>query len=521
MSKRSRAAVKKMQPAPGGVSIRMYRQGLGDCFLLAFDRGKTQAPFYMLIDCGVILGTKDPATIMTRVAEDICETTNCRLDLLVVTHEHWDHLSGFVEARDVFFNKLKGNIGACWMGWTEKPDEDVALQIQGDRRRRALALQAFAAHYQQSSSVSFEAAGQVDALLAFHGLGAAKNGGSTTDAMRNVREIFEREPDYLKPGGEPIELTGLPGVRFFVLGPPIDPKDIRKIRPSTVTPETYHRFDRLTFNAESAFFAAALGSSAAGLFEDPVAMERQSRPFSDCDSISEHRVLITKGRPSPQRELSDVAYLRHLYKGRKRSWRTIDQDWLSTAAVLALQLDNLTNNTSLALAIQLCDGKVLLFPGDAQVGSWLSWQKLSWQLNDGLGRREMKVGELLAKTVFYKVSHHGSHNATLRDLGLRLMTSEELVAMIPVDEKVARNTKHWDMPFAPLLRDLRRRARQRVMQVGLLKGQKQIRTRGPKNVSAAVWRRFRDSSHEDPLFWQYDVTPLPESQRRRMRIGGA
>jgi hypothetical protein len=510
-----------MQPPPGGVSIRMYRQGLGDCFLLAFDRGKTERPFHMLIDCGVILGTKDPATIMKRVVEDVCETTDSYLDLLVVTHEHWDHLSGFVEARDVFFNKLQGNIGACWMGWTEKPDEDIALQIQGDRRRRALALQAFAAHYQQSSSVPFEAAGQVNALLAFHGLGAAKTAGTTTEALENVRKIFEGEPEYLKPGGEPIELTGLPGVRFFVLGPPVDPKDIRKVRPSTVTPETYHRFDRLTFNAESAFFAAALGGNAQTLFEDPAAMERQSRPFSDRESIAEHRVLGTKNRASATGELSDVDYLRHLYKGRKQGWRTIDQDWLNTAAVLALQLDNLTNNTSLALAIQLCDGKVLLFPGDAQVGSWLSWHKLSWQLNDGSAKREMKITELLSQTVFYKVSHHGSHNATLRDLGLRLMTSEELVAMIPVDEKVARNTKHWDMPFGPLLRDLRRRARQRVMQVALLKGQKQIRSRGPDSVSPALWKRFRDSVQEDPLFWQYNIAPLPESQRRRARVGGA
>jgi len=39
---------------------------------------------------------------------------------------------------------------------------------------------------------------------------------------------------------------------------------------------------------------------------------------------------------------------------------------------MALQLDNDTNNTSVALAIEFTDsGKVLLFPADAQVGSWL------------------------------------------------------------------------------------------------------------------------------------------------------
>ena len=36
----------------------MYRQGLGDCFLLAFATGGRR-PFYVLIDCGVLLGTPD------------------------------------------------------------------------------------------------------------------------------------------------------------------------------------------------------------------------------------------------------------------------------------------------------------------------------------------------------------------------------------------------------------------------------------------------------------------------------
>ena len=44
---------------------------------------------------------------------------------------------------------------------------------------------------------------------------------------------------------------------------------------------------------------------------------------------------------------------------------------------------------------------------------------------------------LLARTVLYKVGHHASHNATLREKGLELMQSDELVAMIPVDEEQA------------------------------------------------------------------------------------
>jgi len=46
-------------------------------------------------------------------------------------------------------------------------------------------------------------------------------------------------------------------------------------------------------------------------------------------------------------------------------------------------LQSATNNTSLVLAIELEDGDVMLFAGDAQVGNWLSWQDLTWTLPAG------------------------------------------------------------------------------------------------------------------------------------------
>lgn len=75
----------------------------------------------------------------------------------------------------------------------------------------------------------------------------------------------------------------------------------------------------------------------------------------------------------------------------------------------------------LAIAIELVEsGKVLLFPGDAQFGNWNSWKRLKWtiQLADGTSK-EVLIDDLLKRTVFYKVGHHGSHNATLRKSGLK------------------------------------------------------------------------------------------------------
>ena len=102
-----------------------------------------------------------------------------------------------------------------------------------------------------------------------------------------------------------------------------------------------------------------------------------------------------------------------------QSWRRIDEDWLGSAAQFALNLDSATNNTSLVLAIELSPGgEVLLFPADAQVGNWLSWQKVQWSLD---GNKTVTATDLLKRTVFYKVGHHGSHNATLREHGLELI----------------------------------------------------------------------------------------------------
>src|SRR5436190_12433303 len=48
------------------VRIRMYRHGLGDCFLLSFPNpgGKD---VHVMIDCGVVLGTSEPDAVMKKV----------------------------------------------------------------------------------------------------------------------------------------------------------------------------------------------------------------------------------------------------------------------------------------------------------------------------------------------------------------------------------------------------------------------------------------------------------------------
>jgi hypothetical protein len=128
------------------------------------------------------------------------------------------------------------------------------------------------------------------------------------------------------------------------------------------------------------------------------------------------------------------------------AWRRIDGDWLDVSTELALQLDSATNNTSLVLAIELAGGDVLLFAADAQVGNWESWQDLHWTVHDNT----VTGPDLLKRTIFYKVGHHGSHNATLREHGLEMM--EKLrIAAIPVDHVMAVKKRWGQMPLPALV----------------------------------------------------------------------
>ena len=113
--------------------VRMYRQGLGDCFLISLPRtdGGTR-PFYVMIDCGVVLGTPNPAAIMKQVLDSIVQETGGAIDLLIATHEHWDHLSGFVQAKDIVRQADEGRTGLARLD--RGPDRRIDQEAEGGKR---------------------------------------------------------------------------------------------------------------------------------------------------------------------------------------------------------------------------------------------------------------------------------------------------------------------------------------------------------------------------------------------------
>jgi len=185
-------------------------------------------------------------------------------------------------------------------------------------------------------------------------------------------------------------------------------------------------------------------------------------------------------------------------------WRQIEADWTAAAESLALDLDSHTNNTCLVLAIELVKSKkVLLFPGDAQVGNWLSWQDRNWTVKEEGGSTKVTGPDLLRRTVFYKVGHHGSHNATLRGAGLEQMESEDLVAFIPVFEEQALKNRWKAMPFKPLVARLKDKTGGRVVQSDPQVAPVTARSLG--NLAQQQRSAFIADLDTQPLYYEYTV----------------
>jgi hypothetical protein len=105
-----------------GLRVRMYRVGFGDFFLLSVPHGGER--LHILIDCGV--HQVDIQSIGDAVS-DMAEECGGKLALVVMTHRHADHISGFGKCAEIF-EKIK--VEAVWMPWFENPNEREAVRAQ-------------------------------------------------------------------------------------------------------------------------------------------------------------------------------------------------------------------------------------------------------------------------------------------------------------------------------------------------------------------------------------------------------
>jgi hypothetical protein len=347
------------------VRVRMYRPGFGDCFLVSF--GANGEEKHVLIDFGAHMhgeiGTMDG------IMENIETTTDKKLALIVSSHAHRDHISGFGKfaARFADFE-----VEEVWLPWTDNPKNKKAAALQ----KKHLALYD---KLDRHLRVALKATDNDPKFAA--ALNALNNLRGNEKAMTELRRGFGTgaEARFLKAGDSFTKVAKVAGLSADVLSPPED--------------TTF--FSRMDPPADQQFLTSP-GFSADAL-----------RPFPNYEirkRDADYKAIVKDGQP--------IVAAGEL--------KTLEELAEAPADRLALALDSVRNNTSLVILFRF-QGKTLLFPGDAQWGNWQSW----------IGSDESK--QLIGEIDFFKVAHHGSENATpvdvvkaLRKTGLAAMVSTQV-----------------------------------------------------------------------------------------------
>jgi beta-lactamase superfamily II metal-dependent hydrolase len=343
---------RRRRAAESQITIRMYNVGFGDCFLVRITR--PEGDLKVLFDCGTISNVHPMDEIIGQVVKDVTDSDGVpRIDVVVGTHRHRDHVSGFAKAQ-----WAKVEVREVWMPWTEDPKDDKARNIRDTQSRlAAVVADAFARRIAEAAGRNgnqFERHQQ----LAFNAL-------TNESAMRTLHEGFAKGPKrrFLpkrNPQAATFETDALPGVIVHVMGPSRDEKVIRDMDPPAG--QSYMR---------------SLDLMADGTTNPPPNPFRADWWLEPDEYRSAYAHLSLD--PADQKKMKDF-----------------DLEMVQAAAT---SLDKAVNGTSLMLMFQLGD-VFLLFPGDAQWGTWQAAMKNPEWL------------ALLKRTTFYKVGHHGSHNAT-------------------------------------------------------------------------------------------------------------
>ncbi len=431
----------------GSLTVRMYNVGFGDCFLVSIP-SSTGRPKRILFDCGSV--SQDPEIsmddILQRIWEDCTdpEMSHPVLDVVVATHRHRDHVSGFAKP-----GWVNVEVGEVWMPWTEHPTDEEARRIRERQARLALALNR-----------------AVDTRLGMPGLNVqeraiiegnrelALNALSNERAMATLHEGFSGSPKRRFLPDETLEglvlkSDALPNVTVYVLGPSKVESVIRDMDPPIG--KSYLRL--LESRGED------------GTVPEPFALEWSIAPDE----------YAAAGQSSAG--ASDwTLKLKELVGAKNWEFPTLspkDQEVINNLGDLelaaAVSLDKAVNGTSLMLVLKVGQTH-LLFPGDAQWGTWEA------ALNDRASR------DILMKTKFLKVAHHGSHNATPTDFVEDIIKGKGVHAMVST-----RPVSNWpDIPRLPMLEALTKCGCSWVRSDQPNKGDSKIFKKGDKFIDLAV-----------------------------------
>jgi beta-lactamase superfamily II metal-dependent hydrolase len=366
------------------IRVRMYNVGFGDCFLLTLPGKRT-----VLVDAGFHAqgkGAFGGNDLVAQIVEDVKAVSGAaRIDVVIATHRHQDHVYAFNSE-----NWDAVEIGEVWLPWVEDRKDKTAVGLWKKKDRFAMLLAAALPGFALAEADQREAEFMLwNAGLEIHGVLGAVGGWSNAKALDRLHEGFVRRdrarPRFLpekKAFPESFESPALPGVRVHVLGPPRDPRLIEELDPEA---------DGETYRA----LALRAATNAAMNGVPPVAA-----PFDEAWQVPDLEQGF-KLDPNEAERINDLA-------------RSAD------ALFAAEKVDGMINSTSLVLLIQVGKARLLL-PGDAEWGTWK-------RILDNDDARMLVHG-----ATFFKVGHHGSHNATSKTLVDKVLP-QKIPAMISTQQ---------------------------------------------------------------------------------------
>jgi beta-lactamase superfamily II metal-dependent hydrolase len=421
-----------------GLRVRMFRVGFGDFFLLTVPT--PNGARHILIDCGV--HARDLNSIRDAVAQ-MAEDCGSRLALVIMTHRHADHISGFATCSDIFGQIT---VDRVWMPWFEDPSNKTAKAFQTSLTALAGRLSLQLAARNSDSELARMAENITGAI------NAATGGSSNQKALDVLHNGFKNTPerDYYRAGDAPTLPQDLvsAGLTAQILGPP---QDLSLVAQMTNKNQQY-----LVNNAQSD--------------------DGKFVPFSTSFSTDAAAYPQDAFRLFPPEQIASVI-------------ASVQPDALAAQAMAA---DKTLNNQSLVVLFSF-GGKNLLFAGDAQWGNWENFLYGGAYGTPGHTTITAQAQAILEKIDFYKVGHHGSANATPKDavaamrLGCVGMCSTQIHA-------------YNEVPRGPLLTALSKRMNGQIARSDQVAASADV----PPESSAGVLPDLFNKSPTGMLYIDYD-----------------
>jgi hypothetical protein len=295
------------------ITIRMYNVGFGDAFLLVLPG--PDRPRRILVDCGSHAagpGPRPMAAVVGSIIEDVTDQDGtARIDVVVGTHRHRDHVSGFANGSwdDV-------EVGEVWMPWTEHPTNPEARRIR--ERQAGLA---------QALTFALAAAADDDPAKAL-----AENALPNARAMRTLHRGFAGNPKrrFLPVKTKVVTHVACAplaaaGIDVHALGPARSAEIIRDMDPPAGA--GYLRFN---------------GGADAAPFRSPFGEQ-----WTIAESALDDGLALSRNEKSQLAEAAESG----------------------DAFGIAVALEKAINGTSLVLSVRQ-RGASLILPADAQWGTW-------------------------------------------------------------------------------------------------------------------------------------------------------